>query len=209
MKKFTIAIVALAALVALSSPLFAEGKMMFGVKGGLNLANIIGEDVENNSMKVGFAGGVFMCYNLTEIFAIQPELLYSMKGVKYEAGILEVNQNLNYFEIPLLLKVNLPTEGKIKPSLYAGPALGILMSAEVEDLDVKDYMKGTDFGIIAGAALGYQMESGMLFGEFRYEVGLSTIWDLSDEELAAADLTEQPDEKNSVISILVGYGFAF
>ncbi len=210
MKKFTTAIVALAALFALSSPLFAaDGKMMFGVKGGLNLANIIGEDVENNSMKVGFVGGAFMCYNLTEIFAIQPELLYSMKGVKYEVGLLEVNQNLNYFEIPLLLKVNLPTEGKIKPSLYAGPALGILMSAEVEDLDVKDYMKGTDIGIIAGAALGYQMESGMLFGEFRYEVGLSTIWDLSDEELTVLDLTEQPDEKNSVISILVGYGFAF
>jgi len=210
MKKFTIAITALAALVAFSSPLFAEdGKMMFGVKGGLNLANVIGDDAENTSMKIGFVGGVFMCYNITEIFAIQPELLFSMKGAKFEEGDLEANLKLNYFEIPLLLKVNLPTEGKMKPSLYAGPALGILMSAKYEDEDVKETAKSMDIGIIAGVGVGYQMEKGMLFAEFRYEVGMTGLSDYNDAELEDMGLTEQPDTKNSVMSIMVGYGFAF
>ena len=203
MKRFTIGIVALAALVAFSSPLFAaNGKTMFGLKGGLNMANVIGDDVENTSMKIGFVGGVFVCYNITEIFAIQPELLYSQKGAKVEIGTEEFSWKTDYFEVPLLLKVNLPTEGKMKPSLYAGPAIGILMTAKLEDEDIKDDLKGTDFGIIAGGAVAYQMESGSLSFEFRYEVGLQSIID-------AEGLAVEPDVKNSVMSIMVGYGFAF
>lgn len=207
MKKYTLAIVALAALVAFSSPLFAQdGKMMFGVKGGLNLANLSGDDVEDTSMKIGMAGGVFMCYKLTDIFAIQPELLFSMKGAEFTEDDVDGSYKVNYFEIPLLFKVNLPTEGKIKPNLYAGPALGILMSADVEvgdySADMKDFTKSTDIGIIAGAGLGYQMEKGMLCAEVRYEVGMGTI----DEP---AEDVDEADVKNSVVSILVGYGFAF
>lgn len=208
MKKFMFATLAIVAMCAFVAPANAE-KMMFGVKGGLNMANLTGDDVEDSSMKIGAVGGVFMSYDLTEIFAIQPELLFSMKGAKFEDGDLEENLKFNYFEIPLLLKVNLPTDGKIKPMLYAGPALGILMSAKVEDEDVKDYAKSMDIGILAGAGVGYAMEKGMLSFEVRYEVGMTGITDYTDEELEAMELEDQPDMKNTGLSFMVGYGFAF
>lgn len=208
MKKFMFAAIAIVAMCAFVAPANAE-KMMFGVKAGLNMANLTGDDVEDNSMKMGAVGGVFMSYDLTEIFAIQPELLFTMKGTTFGEGSDEVNLKLNYFEIPLLLKVNLPTEGKIKPMLYAGPALGILMSAKAEDEDVKDEAKSMDIGVLAGAGVGYKLEKGMIGVEFRYEVGMSTIYDLDDATLEDWGLTDQPDAKNTNMSILVGYGFAF
>jgi len=209
MKKIMFVLLLAAAAVFAASPLFAEG-MMFGVKGGLNMANVIGDDAEDTSMKIGAVGGIFMCYNFTEIFAIQPELLFSMKGAKSdnEEGIEEA-WTLNYFEIPLLFKVTLPTDGKVKPLLYAGPALGILMSAKVEDEDIKEHLKSMDIGVVAGAGIDYRMESGTLSFEARYEVGMSSIYDLDDETLELWELEDQPDVLNSVISIMVGYGFAF
>ena len=206
MKKFTFALMLAAVALFVASPLFAEG-MMFGIKGGLNMANVTGDDTEGTSMKIGGVGGVFMTYNITEIFAIQPEVLFSMKGASQDTLSTTVSLKFNYIEIPLLFKVTLPTEGKIKPSLYAGPALGILMSANAEvggvSADIKDQMKSTDIGILAGAGIGYQMENGSLLSlEVRYEVGMTSIVDTGDSDVGA-------DVKNSVISVMVGYGFAF
>jgi hypothetical protein len=221
MKKFTFALMMAAVMLLAVSPLFAEG-MMFGVKAGLNMANVTGSDAEGASMKMGMVGGAYMSYELSKMFVIQPELLYTMKGAKEKSveeigGVnvdIETSMKLNYLEIPLLFKVNFPTEGKIKPCLYAGPAFGILISAKAKakasaedasaeaEVDIKDLVKSTDFGIIAGAGVGYEMEKGMLFLEGRYEIGLTTI-DNPPAGVIAGDV------KNSVISIMVGYGFAF
>jgi hypothetical protein len=165
----------------------------------------------DTSSKMGLVAGGFLCYNSNEIVALQPEFLFSMKGwkamVEDEEGdiLVEMTGKLNYIEIPLLLKVNLPTDGKIDPSLYAGPGFGILLSAKSkfsdgEEEDNKDRTAGLDIGVIAGAGLAYQMESGALSFEARYEVGLTPL---------AKDKDSEPDAFNSVISIMVGYGFAF
>ena len=203
MKKFMFVLMIGAMMLFAVSAFCADGKMMFGVKAGLNMTNVTGDDKPDNvSMSMGVIGGAFMCYKITDIIAVQPELLFAMKGAKADSAGFEVQWKFNYVEIPLLLKVNLPTEGKIKPSLYAGPALGILMSAKAEDEDVKEFFKSTDIGLLAGAAVGYQMEKGLLFAEARYEVGLTTI-DKAEGDEDAADI------KNTAISILVGYAFAF
>ncbi|MGH8016092.1 MAG: porin family protein, partial [Candidatus Zixiibacteriota bacterium] len=79
----------------------------------------------------GFHGGAFLTINLNGPVSIQPEIIYSVKGVK---EIFEYTYNsqdyktslslvLTYVEIPVLIKYNFPTSGKIKPRLYAGPAL--------------------------------------------------------------------------------------
>jgi hypothetical protein len=168
---------------------------------------------------MGLVAGGFLCYNINEIFALQPELLFSMKGwkvmVEEGEGVAEMTAKLNYIEIPLLLKVNLPTDGKIDPSLYAGPGFGILLSAKAStgggggeygfNEDIKmDGIASLDIGMIAGAGLAYQMESGALSFEARYEVGLTSL--AKDED---ADTGKKASMLNSVISIMVGYGFAF
>jgi hypothetical protein len=207
MKKFTFALMIAAVMVFAAAPLFAEG-MTFGIKAGLNMANLTGDDVKDTSIKIGMAGGVFMSYEITKIFAVQPEVLFIMKGAKGKADdATDVKWNINYVEIPILIKANLPTEGKIKPFLAVGPGIGILISSKQADgtsVDVKDYTKSTNIGIIAGAGVAYQMEKASLSLEARYEMGLATI-----AKNAAGDDSAVPKIKTSDISILVGYGFAF
>jgi hypothetical protein len=203
MKKIVFVLMVAATMLFAVSPLFAQGgKMMLGFKAGLNLANVTGDDVGDTSNKSGLAAGGFMSYSITEIFAIQPELLFTMKGTK--ASDEDVSWSINYLEIPVLLKVTLPTDGKIKPLLYAGPGFGFLLSSKQSDgteVDVKDFTASTDIGIIAGAGIDYKMETSAITFEARYEVGMTSIGKEEDGET--------PDIKNSVLTFMLGYGFAF
>jgi len=182
---------------------------MFGVKAGVNMANLTGEGTEKSdlSMRMGFGGGVFVNYAFTELFAVQVEALYMMKGATYEfEGKSYDIAKFDYIELPLLLKVTIPTEGKIKPAIFAGPTFGFLMSAkalgdEMVEEDVKDQMNSMDIGILGGAEIGYQLEKGMIFLGASYEVGL--------QNLAKEEVPADEEMKNTNIGITLGYGFPF
>lgn len=213
MKKLMFALMMAAVLLFTAAPLFAEG-MMFGIKGGLNMSNLSGDEatIEDTdpSMKMGFGGGVFFNYAFTELFAVQVEALYMQKGATYEwsegdeSGSLDAK--IDYIEVPLLLKVNIPTEGKIKPAIFAGPTFGFLMSSKLSgdgvDEDMKDTTESMDIGILGGLEIGYKMEKGMIFLGASYEVGMMTI--AKTEE---GDEGDAPDIKNTNIGIYLGYGF--
>ncbi len=213
MKKFMFALMLAAVLLFTAAPLFAEG-MMFGIKGGLNMSNLTGDDatIEDTdpSMKMGFGGGIFFNYAFTELFAIQVEGLYMQKGATYEWSEGEesgsVDAKIDYIAVPLLLKVTIPTEGKIKPAIFAGPTFGFLMSAKVEgeggSEDIKDNTESMDIGILGGAEIGYKLEKGMIFLSASYEVGMQTI----DKSVEGA---EAGDVKNTNIGVTLGYGFPF
>lgn len=64
----------------------AQGLTGKGLKGGLNIATLTGDDVENEGKKskLGLCAGGFITYSINDIFAIQPEVLFTMKGVVHE-----------------------------------------------------------------------------------------------------------------------------
>ena len=195
MKRF---LIAMALVVFMAGAASAEG-MLFGIKGGLNMANLSGDDVEYNEMRMAFGGGIWMNYAFTEAFSLQPELMYMLKGCKFE----EVDDPLalTYIDLNILGKYSIPMEGNFAPYLFGGPYLGFLMSAEDPDgEDIKDYMKSMDYGLMIGAGFDYKLESGgCILMDVRYAMGLTTIDD-SEEEM---------DAKNTGIMVMVGYGFAF
>ncbi len=197
----------------------------FGAKVGLNLANITGDNTDGNKMQIGAHIGGFAEFEITEQFAFQPEILFSMQGYKNESntetnigGIvsksnIELSAKMNYINIPLMFKYYV-TEGI---SLELGPQIGFLISAkadssvktkitdgttvlseinsEANGTDVKDNIKSLDYGLNIG--VGYKMENGLLFGA-RYNLGLANLNDLEGTDFS---------NKNSVISISVGYFF--
>ena len=201
---------AVALILLLPNSSLAKG-ITGGLKIGMNSAKLHGEDIkeleeelgEELKSKWGLCAGGFIRFNISETFAIQPEVLYTMKGAKFEETILgetmKFEMNLSYLEIPVLLKLMIPTPGGIKPNLYAGPALAIKLSSktkleyagETEEEDIEE-MKDTDFGLIIGAGVDF----GKLTVDLRYVLGLTTISDVEDE-----------DVKNGVISLIVGYSF--
>ncbi len=219
MKRLIVAVVALVAVFALSSAsVYAVEGLSAGAKAGLNIATLYGSDVEDAKMKIGAAFGGFVNYSINDNIAVQPELLFSMKGAKseFEEEILGVKfsmketMKLSYLEIPILAKVSIPMEGKVKPVLLIGPSLGILLSAkdkiEMEaagvsasaEVDIKEIIKPIDFGLVFGGGVDVaELGPGNLTVDARYTLGLTSIDD------SGLDLSM----KNGVISVMAGYSF--
>ncbi|QNH62766.1 porin family protein [Hymenobacter sediminicola] len=184
---------ALAMVAGMTSWSHAQG-VKVGIKGGINLATLSGDDAEGFSSKVGPLAGVALNLGINDMFSVQPEVLYSVKGTQSDEDS-KAKLNLNYIDVPVLLKVN---AGGLFFEL--GPQLGILASAkskyEDESDDVKDTFKTVDFGYAAG--LGYQLDGGLNLG-LRYNGGIANVFDL--------DLEEEPKVRNSAFQFYVGYMF--
>lgn len=230
MKKLTLAvcILMLFALCAYAqdAPL-AKGVIGKGIEAGVVLGNLTGSDAKGmmadlsgediaaeKKMLLGFGGGAFVTYGFTPMFAIQPEVLYMMKGAKYEATVdgtaYTMKVKLSYLEVPVLLKVMPQMKGNIKPNFFAGPYAAFLLSAkatldpvpEGEDgeADLKDDMKSIEFGFTVGAGLDFAMNKGKITLDGRYDLGMNKLADIED-------IDEQPEIKTGTISVMVGYSF--
>lgn len=184
-------------LVTLTASVFAGEVIGKGVKGGLNFANLSGEDVDNDmEMKMGIALGGFLTYKINDNLAIQPEIYYTQKGSYFEESGYEVTYTYNYIEIPILFKVPVS-----QFSLFAGPALSYNLDAEVEvdsDWDsgsgkIEDN-RDTLLEFVLGAEININ-ENILL--DARYDMGLSSN-DNSTEGFAV---------HNRVFSIMAGYRF--
>jgi hypothetical protein len=192
--------IALALLVsAVAAPTSAQG-VQAGIKLGANLASATvdsGEE-ENLENKAGLAAGGFVRVG-SRAFAVQPEVLFSMKGGQDPEGGDEFTLALNYVEIPVLLRLGLPA-GAVAPFLVVGPAIGLRLSAKADPggVDVKDDFKSTDVGI----AIGGGIELGRLSLEARLTQSLNDIV----TEQGHAEIVEG-QVKNRVISFLLGITF--
>jgi len=193
-------------------------QVSFGVKAGGNLTSLSG-DVEGMSSLPGFHAGGFAEFKLSEKFALQPELLFSMEGgkssFKYQDGTISMSSEeklkLGYINMPVMAKYYV-TEGL---SLELGPQVGYLISAKsdydfrstiggvtIEESgseDVKEFMKKTAFG--ASVGLGYTLKNNLYF-QARYHLGLSNINDRADEENGSVATI-----KNNGIQLSVGFRF--
>lgn len=147
----------------------ASAQISYGVKGGLNVSNIGGEDIEDNKAKIGFHLGGFVNVPVAEKISIQPELVYSAQGVKFDD---DAKYNFSYLNIPALARYSFAA------GFYAetGPQLGFLVSArakqEGEKSNVKDYFKKTDFSWALG--VGYLTQSNIGVSA-RFNFGLSKL----------------------------------
>ncbi|MDH4157876.1 MAG: PorT family protein [candidate division Zixibacteria bacterium] len=214
----SVAVVLLFALSAFAQD-EAVGLTGKGLKVGVNMADLAGDDAEGWDMKIGFGGGGFITYHFTPQFAVQPEVLYMMKGAKTAA---DLKWKADYIEIPILLKFTPQMQGNLKPAIFAGPAVAMLMSAKLSNggsIDIKDGLKSMDVGIAFGAGAAIQMETMTITFDARYTMGMTKFvdykeWNKTMEELAEdlegfewGALTEDPKVKNTNISVMVGVSF--
>lgn len=180
------AVAALLLVVLLSG--LSQAQVGLGVKGGVNFSTVGGADVTTSpSTLTGFVGGAYLDINIPFLLSIQPEVLYSMKGYKEEASLTFLGNTysmtetvtLSYLEIPVLFKYSLPVP-VLKPSLFVGPSVGILLSAKAktevtgqptQDIDIKSSTTSTDFGAVFGASA----HVAVVDLDVRYTLGLKTL----------------------------------
>lgn len=170
----------------------AESKSSLGIGGHIGPVFSIpsvkadGKSAENISrtrLMLGINGEVA----LTEILFIQPELNFVQKGfqktLENELSKIEVSGNMNYLEIPVLLKAKFQTSA-IKPYVLGGPSVAVLVakgfnskvsvgskqveaSGDIEDLKTFDLL----MNLGAGVEIPVAQQANILVG-LRYSYGL-------------------------------------
>jgi len=122
-------------LLLLSTTVFAtEPGLSIGVKAGANLSNIYdsdGEDFQADS-KLGFAAGAFLSIPIGSFLGVQPELMFSQRGLRGSGTILFSDytfvRTTNYIDVPLLLAIKPIPEF----TLLVGPQYSYLISQSYE-----------------------------------------------------------------------------
>ena len=164
---------AAAAVILMTGTVTAQ-ETNFGIKAGLNLYNINGDNSSYDT-KLGFHAGVIGHIHLSRQFAVQPELVYSAQGAKYTFENVETKIKLGYINLPIILQYMFDNGLR----LQAGPQLGLLLNAKSEtnnvSTDIKDNINTIDFALSAG--VGYVNPSSGIGVDARYNLGLSNIND--------------------------------
>ena len=191
-------ILAIAILITLSSN---AQKINFGIKAGLNMSMLTGSKDQIMSSTNGFFAGTLIEFKILEKIALQPELLFSAQGAKFESKDLtfSTTRKMDYLILPIMVKYY------IKSGLFveAGPQVGFLLSANQDaenritnistSENIKDATK--DFDMAANVGIGYDILD-KIVTQIRYCIGITNTSTL-----------ENTDIKNGVFQLSVGYKF--
>ncbi len=192
MRNLLLTLSALFVLTALNAQ--QDERTYFGIKGGVNLANIRSgssfTNDDNFDTRTGIAAGGFFHLGLTKAIAIQPEILYSEMGAKFQANTSSAlasagEVQMNYLSVPVLLKVS-PFKAL---GLFVGPQLDYYMGGtlkfdegeiEEQDLSYEGSSGGQTFlAVTAGLELNLFGNLG-LYGRYIYGLSNTVKGDYQD-----------------------------
>jgi len=251
MRRFiTCVLWAFIATVVGAGPVGAGTKIELGPKLGLNFATMTGEEFEPSSPNAstsfnyipgGIVGG-FVTIRWDGRWAIQPEVLFSQKGTEWEdvtvrndtTSTRTTQIEVDYVEIPVLVKFTIPRTGRFEPFFYAGPAIAFKTVSSLQYEAIVD-RAGTKIShydnyssciynaksvIIEGTigiGVDWKLGSNRLTVEGRYTRSYKAVFeDVDDFDAIPEDDTfvarypsgEAYELNHSVFSIIVGFGFS-
>lgn len=183
---------------------YAQDKLDYGVKFGLNLSDMI-TDESKISPRSTFHFGIEGEYEINDSWKIQTEILYSRLGYvrrgRTEDGVKFDNTlALDYINIPLLVNYYI-TEGFY---VNAGPQVGFLVRANQENTtgfdsnrqSVQSRYNTLDFSSVF--SVGYLTDWGFNVG-LRYQLGLINVLE--------EDLGYTNSQKHSTLQLYMGVRF--
>jgi opacity protein-like surface antigen len=183
----------------------AQSPVRFGIKAGVNIANIIQNDGDNNfktDTKTGFNAGVTADIKLIEGLSFTPEVLYAQKGYKLTSGNNEYKRTTNFIDVPILASIRLASP----LNLVVGPQVSFLMSTStkystnagsvtVNNNDSDNFKKSLLGGVIG---LRYDLTD---------NVDVHGRYALDFQKNNENGTNETPEFKNQVWSFGLGYKF--
>lgn len=155
----------------------------FGLRVGMNASHVSSESalLDGSSIKtglnIGVAAGTQLSYR-APIF-LETGLYYTQKGGKSGSGHEKFTYDLNYLELPLLIKYKhfVGNHTSIQP--YAGGYLALGTDGDIKNYGTRTafssfdngYFNRFDGGLKIGCGVGYNM----LYLDASYDIGLSNI----------------------------------
>jgi opacity protein-like surface antigen len=210
---------------------YSQVHMRLGIDGGVNIAS---QSYSRNvwdqpqASRIGFAMGGIVEIEISDLLSIQIEPRYTQRGTKFKdfyitgdagpeiLGTADLVDKLAYVEIPILIKVKFG-KAEIIPILFAGPNIGILVSAnqvwdrfDVEQVNsqqsnnvgIRSKYKSIDFCLDLGGGVEYSVDSDLsILASARYSMGLT---DLNNDTKNMLDLTIRSSGINILVGLLVG-----
>lgn len=189
----------------------ASAQTSLGVKGGVNMSNFYGDDLNDNNVKIGFHIGLAADHEFMYNHAIQTGLFFTTKGAKYDGSFGsvsgEVSLNPMYLQLPVHYAYKIDVSPGTRVVLHAGPYLAYGIggkskvkvsssggSAETDGIDIfgDNGFKRFD----AGLGLGVGAEFGPVLVDLGWDMGLVNISGVSDGNV-----------KNQNAYLSVGYKF--
>ncbi|AZA54890.1 porin family protein [Chryseobacterium sp. G0201] len=209
MKKLILGLAITVSTIAFAQKTASKSPVTFGLKAGMNISSISKDGgLENQGSKIGFNAGAFANIPVAASFSIQPELLYSQYGDKYDQKVLgktlSFGRHLDYIAIPVMVQYT------ALPNLYleAGPEFGFLVSAKnkaknessneviAQSGNYKDQLSGFNLGLGIGAGYYFTPNIGVTA---RYVAGLT---DIAKNKVSGTDAI-----KNNVFQVGLAYKF--
>ena len=176
--------------VLAAAPVMAAVNFDLGIKAGVTMSNVRWSDDDGEETAlIRPTFGAFALIRVNPTLEIQPEIDFMTVGEQWsfsdEGGSGKYTEVYNYIHIPVLIKARLAKQGKIVPVVFAGPAVGILLSAKdrayidgdlVFTYDMKQDLKSTDFGVDLGAQAEMMLSDLKLIIDLRYYLGLTNVY---------------------------------
>ncbi|HEX2683540.1 MAG TPA: porin family protein [Ferruginibacter sp.] len=146
-----------------NTPYVRDNLIRFGLKTGLNVSgayNVTGDEFIAKA-RPGFVAGVFLNFPIGNRIGIQPEALFSQRGIRARGKMLgapyDFTRTTTYIDVPVLLTI----KATDVLSLVAGPQFSHLikqkdvfanntMSAQLDEFK-KDKVRNNTIAVIAGA----------------------------------------------------------
>lgn len=177
-----------------------------GVKAGLNVATLDFDRQPPESpaidTRTGLVAGLFFVWPAGSRLSVQTEALYSQKGATFDESGVSGAVELDYLEVPILLRLSTPPSNGASFHVFGGPSFGVRLRArseiafegETEREEFSDEVKRFDLGLVVGAGV----ELGRLVIDGRYTWGVSNVNALADDDV---------EIRNRAFSIMAGVKF--
>ena len=190
MRKWKVAVLSLAIAGVTVNESMAQ--LSVGVKGGGTLNTVSGNTAETieKDMTFGYQFGATLNYGFSDVFSLQPEVLFIQKGGRASSTLTDDYAQLtsNYIAIPVLAKAEFGGE-KFKGYAVLGPYAGywaggknkasVLGTESKESIDFDSNIDDDgykqnriDLGINGGLGMQYTIGRGNIFLDARYGFGL-------------------------------------
>ncbi len=194
---------AVAALALATLPVSAQKEL--GIHAGASIATFGGADAGSPNSRTGVNVGASLTLPVARLLGIQVGAGFVQKGATQSSGGVDVTLAVDYVEVPVLLRVGIPSSRAVSAHVLVGPAVAFQtsckangsapgMSVSVDCSQIGADLQKTDVGAMGGVGLDLAKPGRLTVSiDALYNVGLSSI-------------VNGADTKNRAFTIQAGLG---